>query len=171
MSLSFNWLDIAGLALAIVGFFNLAGPLERFFEGVRDVGRDMRASAQKRLKSRWPPQKHLPALLWDSFCSTAGIITFFGLAYLLDGTVKAKWAEYLIWPWWITALAALGMFVLLMFNGVIGFYSGGWFSTIVGTALWKAFVLLGKAPAGIVGSIGLLVTVGSVLNAQLAPSA
>ncbi len=167
MTLTLSWLDIAGLALAFIGFFNLAGPLERFFEGVRDFGKGMRDGAIKHLQKLWPPQAHLPALAWEGFSSAVGVVVFLWINFALDDQVKARWAELMIWPSWATIPLALLAFTLLLFNGMAGYYFWGCVTSVVSTVLWRFFWIIGKAPAGAVGTIGLLVTMASFLNAQV----
>ncbi|MEO1642775.1 MAG: hypothetical protein AAFR74_05515, partial [Pseudomonadota bacterium] len=65
-------------------------------------------------------------------------------------------------PLWIIALMAIGAFVVLTLAMFAFDFVWLSFVMIVGGLFWRAFKLMAKAPAGVVGTIGLAVTLGSL---------
>lgn len=155
-------LEIIGVFLAVIGFFNLSGPLERWFRWVRIYARATRVSSIRKLKKHWPPIRHWKHWLWETYCLASSMLVTIFLARWLSADAH-NWLDWLgALPAWIQALIILGLFPLVMFGMFLWDMLWTGFVFLAGTVLWRMFRVMAKAPAGVVGTIGLIVTLGSL---------
>ncbi|MEM1369187.1 MAG: hypothetical protein AAGG02_14500 [Cyanobacteria bacterium P01_H01_bin.15] len=171
--LASNALNILGITLAVLDFTGIARHVEAGFVAYRAWERDHAQDTLERrnahlsvdgMKALWSPRATAIRLRDDVF--------IFGLAalalWLADrfeklGTLLPDWPD---WVWWsLLALGPLiwvGIYMASIYGGML---LGYWRASIA----WRFFWLLSRPRAGVLGTIGLLMTFADEGWAMLAP--
>lgn len=155
-------LDIIGASLTIIGFFGLAERLERFFRIVKLYGRGTRNHALREIALHRPFTDH--SNYWLKTCGQSALqgIIALTVVYLVmpEEAYWFAWFQDLPWQGIVIGVASV-IFALMVFTFVFTII---WlqFVMLASEMIWRVFTLLAKPKGGVLGSIGLLVMLGSV---------
>ena len=166
-----NWtllIDATGLALAIIGFFNLAKPIEAYFQRVYDRSLAAEQRMNETIKRIFPLHKNG----WRLFLQGVKMLLWPYLPALLAGMVVSG-QTMPFWNWlnatdWriLTAIAFATPIIIFIWitlarilaNRLVKYES--WL-------MWRMIGILAYPPSGVLGTIGLLITVASIVLNRL----
>ncbi len=169
---SANWLvwldwtiliDLSGFALAIIGFLNLADPIERYFRKLRDNAIIGEKEMSETIKKVFPLHRNW----WRLFLEGLRIVLWpfmpaFIFAALITGEYKMIWEWFLTTPWQV--LIAYGIatpfaiFLLATFSRILA----NRLVKVTYWTIWRIVSILSYPPSGVLGTIGLAITVTSL---------
>ena len=154
--------EILGIALAVLSFTGASDKIERTLNKLRDWIRSYTPILRGGLRDFLPTPKnfvtHGASFLWTVFVS----VTVVGITVFYDPKMR-DWLFNIAgvlgpFAWWKVAvtvpLLPLIMYVAACFAGLIVF--GPLYIGL--TVLWGVFWLLSRPPSGVMGSVGLVVT-------------
>lgn len=154
-------IEIIGIVLAIIGFFNLSPQLEKGFGAMQ---RGFWAYAKFQLEHRnkyWPPHKNIKAMFIgaaESFPAVILIITAvsFWLGWWEPLRVIIGGLDL-----WVKISLAIGLFPFWILNELFATFVLTSIVAGVFYVLNRFFWLLGKPPSGVTGTLGLMLTITS----------
>lgn len=153
--------EVIGLTLAVIGFFNLSTHLERAFSVMQG---GMWRFAIWRIKMRnelWPPHKNWDVIVVEALMGWAVASIFIAAIVIWMEWWEPLKALLLALPRWQLIAGALASLVLLIPFELILVFGNSTLMAGVFYVLSRLFWLLGLPPAGVTGTIGLLVTIAT----------
>ena len=157
MVLDYTWiLDVVGLALAVIGFLDLAPRCERFFRWLKDEAQEFADYAKELRRELWRFSESWRYLVFGAIRATVRVAVIVFFTALFSGSLGALIAAIPKWPWWGYAVAApvvlAGEVILFALSCLFGRSLLLWLSVVI----WRLFAVLSIPPSGVLGSIGLL---------------
>jgi hypothetical protein len=156
-------IDLSGFALAIIGFLNLADPIERYFRTLRDNAEIGEKTMNETIKRVFPLHKNW----WRLFLEGLRYVIFPILpasfvAAFLTGELNDIWQliQSTHWGWLalITTVTPFGIFVLATISRILANRLVKYVYWIV----WRVVSILAYPPSGVLGTIGLAITLTSL---------
>jgi len=163
MSFTFTWdiltiFEILGIALAVIGFFNLSEKLEAMFARLTIGFTQFAKFELENAKQFWPPHKNIKRLFIDMIKSLPIHLTIL-LAFIV-------WKDGFFLLWDAYKSLGTGMKIAVAILIIIGFLLNELFThyilrrvfAAIAKIFEKLFHILGKPPSGVTGTLGLLLT-------------
>lgn len=164
-----NWtilIDLFGFTLAIIGFFNLADPIELYFRRLRDNASFAEKHMNETIKKVFPLRKNWLRLFKEGL----RIVMFralpaFLIAALVTGEIGMLWQWFRNTHWgWLALIAIVtpfGIFALAMISRIVA----NRLVKYVYWIIWRVVSIMAYPPSGILGTLGLGITIASfVIN-------
>ncbi len=159
--------EVIGIALAVIGFFNLSTKLDEMFSKMEN---GFVANADWKIKyarSYWPPHKNIKRMAIEaakSFPIAGGL--YVGTV-LLMGWWSIMWHAYLglALSWQIAAIFSLILAFVL--NELFATFIIMRFFAMIAHMFSRIFRLLSIPPSGMTGTLGLLVTITSFVIGRI----
>lgn len=161
-------IDLSGFALAIIGFLNLADPIERYFRKLRDAAELTEKQMNQTIRHIFPLRKNWWRLLRQGMrVLFIEIAPFVVLAIVITGSVDEvwHWIRSVHWGWLvlIIATAPIYSFALWVFSRLLG----NRITKYIAWLIWRIVSVLSYPPSGVLGTIGLAITIASLTSKRL----
>lgn len=158
---SFDWtilIDVFGLALAVIGFLNLADPIERYFRELKDNAAYAEKRMSETIKKVFPLHKNW----WRLFLEGLRIIVWpalpaFIAAAIVTGEYRTIWQWFQTTPWQILALFALLTPFAIFLLATLSRITANRLLKVTYWMIWRMVSVLAYPPSGVLGSVGLLI--------------
>jgi len=156
-------IDLSGFALAIIGFLNLADPIERYFRTLRDNASLAEKHMSKTIKKVFPLHKNW----WRLFLEGLRIVLFPALpafigAAIVTGEYKAILEWFLTTSWQVLLTFGIAtpfaIFLLATFSRILA----NRLVKVTYWTIWRIVSILAYPPSGVLGTIGLAITLTSL---------
>ena len=161
-------IDLSGFALAIIGFLNLAPKIEAYFRRVRDEAERTEQQMNQTIRRIFPLHKNWWQLLRQGMrVLFIEIAPFVVLAVVITGSVDEVWHWIRSVHWWwlvlIVATAPIYSFALWVFSRLLG----NRITKYIAWLIWRIVSVLSYPPSGVLGTIGLAITIASLASKRL----
>lgn len=164
VAISFSWniltiTDVVGIILTALDFLGLTQMLENAFGKLRQYCDRYARFKWISAKRNWPPHKHVKAITWEIIDALPGVLFTLGLVVWLSGSYEGLRTFLLgLSPLGI-AVTAIGFLIALYVNALFAQHVVARTIYAISWSIEKGFMILGLPPKGVMGSIGLIVSV------------
>lgn len=164
VSIAFTWnlltiTDVVGIILTALDFLGLTQRLEAAFGKAR-VYFDRYARYQwLRSKRNWPPHKHMKAISLEIIDTLPVALLCFGGYIWLSGSYPMMRDFFFSLSEGQKGLLYFGGLIAIFANTFLAQHATGRIIWLTVSGLEKLFMILGLPPKGVMGSIGLIVSV------------
>ena len=151
--------EILGLSLAFIGFFNLSTHLERAFLAMqRGLWSHAKWKLAKR-NERWPPHRHWRVILIEALIgwTIASIVITLIVVWL--GWWLPLREILLARPLWQLVVGAIALMIAIIPYELVVVFGASSLTAGLFYLVSRVFWLLSLPPAGMTGTIGLLITI------------
>ncbi|MBI1392797.1 MAG: hypothetical protein GC152_08670 [Alphaproteobacteria bacterium] len=151
-------IDLFGVSLAVIGFFDLAPPIERYFKRLHDKA----VYAEQRMNETLSDLFPLHRSAWRLFVDGIKILLWPLLPALiatliLTGQYTALWEWVRSTHWgWLSLIGLLTPFAIFAMSTITEITANR-LVRYEAWLVWKIIGLLAYPPAGVLGTLGLLI--------------
>lgn len=166
VAISFSWniltiTDVVGIILTALDFLGLTQKLENAFGRFRQSCDRYARYQWRRAKECWPPHKHVKQTFLEIVDGLPSVLLTLGLLVWLSGSFEMVRGISLGLSPFGKTLAFIGLIFALYVNALFAQQVVARVFWIIALSIEKLFMLLGLPPKGVMGSIGLIVSLMS----------
>lgn len=166
VSISFAWnlltiTDVVGIILTALDFLGLTQKLENAFGKFRQSCDRYARYQGRRAKECWPPHKHVKQTFLEIVDGLPSVLLTLGLLVWLSGSYDMLRDIALGLSPVGKSLALIGLLLALYVNALFAQQVVARVFWVIALGIEKLFTILGLPPKGVMGSIGLIVSMMS----------